>query len=318
MNNPQSAVADILVSALATPEEVTSESQETEQPETESPIEHEDASNTSETLETQPETAEQDIETLNNLAEELDIPIEDMYALSLKMPNADNVSLGELKNFYLDNQEAQAKLQSERDTLQAEAERLKQTPPVPPELIQAQAQMLAVQQEANSPELEALRHTNPAEWSAKQTELRGRFEIAQQQLSSVSQVVEARRTEFKAAQQQQLFERLPELKDDKVRSETAERLNGFISNYGFTPADLNNVDDSRLMHLIIEASKLYEMKGKASEKRIDTAPKVLKPGQASNISAGKKASLKRLTEKARAGQTRDKVNAVNALLVNRE
>jgi len=318
MDNPQQGVADILNAALASPEEVTTEETQTDTTQEIEPQEPEKA--TSETLENEVEATSQDIDTLNNLADELDIPIEDMYALNIALPNADPVSLGELKNFYQENRdiaEAKQQLETERSQIQAEAEKLQQTPPIHPEMIQAQATLMMIQQQMRSHELESLRHSNPAEWAAKQTELKNGYEQASYQLNNINQVIEQKETQLRAKQQQELFNKLPELKDDAKRAETAEQLSGFISQFGFTPNDLNYVSDSRLMHMLIEASKLYQMKGNAKGKRIDTAPKVLKPQAVQNSQAGRKASLKRLTEKARNGQTKDKVSAVNALLVNR-
>ena len=102
MDNMHKKASEILQNAFAPP---TEEPEKAEEPQ---PIEEPEAEpSSSETL--QPaEEQDEDISTLNNLAEALDISIEDMYALDFKIPDGQEtvqVDLGTLKNFYLENQD---------------------------------------------------------------------------------------------------------------------------------------------------------------------------------------------------------------------
>lgn len=317
--NPQKQASDILMKALAPapkqPEPVEQDHRETDEPGSENAELDESQANKPEMAE--PEQGEQDISTLNHLAETLDIDIADMYALGFNIDGADEpVTLGTLKDHWQqtrDIDKARQELDREREQIKADRE---QGPELPPqEVVQAQAVLMAIQTEWQELEASGLKTTDAGQYSAKMLDIQNRYNQAQQYAGQVGQVMEQKRVERMTAAQRQLHERVPELADDSKREAISGRVERYIQKFGFKPEDLAKVEDARLMHLVIEASALAEQKGSLRKKRIDTAPKVLKPGQVRESQAGKDASLKRLTEKARqSGQTRDKMRAVSALL----
>ncbi len=307
---------DILMKAFAEP--VETQEQETAEP-TE---EQETESSSSETLQTQEtetqeaEASEEDISTLNHLAETLDIPIEDMYALNFNLQNGEQVSLGSLKDFYDQNREieqARADLENERSRL--EAEKAEGPPPVHAELVQALANKTAIEREWQDLETSGLRQSNPGEYAAKATELQNKYQGAIAQLGNVQQEVERNQMERLRNSQQELHKLVPDLKDDAKREGIAKRVEGMFKHYHVGTQYIGMIEDPNAMKMLIELSHLFEQKGDYKKKRIDTAPKVLKPQSVQNSQAGKAAALKRLTEKARqSGQRRDQINAVSALL----
>jgi len=312
--NPQRAAKEILDKAFAPPQETETE-----------PTEEQETALTSETLETQqaepeaeaepqPETEGDEISTLNKLAETLDIPIEDMYALNFNMPNGDPVTLGNLKDFYEQNSD----LESARQQIENERQQLKEQqngPPISQEHVEAIANVRMIENEWQNLESSGLKQSDPGQYSVKALELQQKYAQASGVLNNINQVVESKRSERIAANQQELYKLNPELKEEPKRQEAVNRVTNLFNQYGVNPDYLGDIEDPKAIHMLLEVAKLFESRGDFRKKRIDTAPKVLKPQAVKNSQAGKQAALKRLTEKARqSGQRRDQVNAVSALL----
>lgn len=326
--NPVNQVTSLLMKELGGDVEKEHESDPAETPEEtlesdENPEEQAELSSDENTSVEEGESPEL-IETLNNLAEELDIPIEDMYALSVKVakseafPEGGQVSLGELKDFYTNNvgieTEREALKQKEIE-LQTQAEQVSQVPRISNELLQARAQVLAVQDAYNRTDWQGLRHTNPAEYSALQNDFRIQFDAAKQSESVANEQMKSHVSENTRLQQERLFEIMPELKDQSVASDTAKQVQAFASKYGITAKEIDDVTDHRIMRMLIEASRSETAKVKAKSKQAEKkAPVTTKPS-ARKPQPGQKAILARLTEKAKkTNSRRDQVNAVAALL----
>ena len=266
---------------------------------------------------------EEGINTLNNLAQELDIEISDMYALNVNLsrganlPEGGSLSLGELKTFYEKNADIDSlrkDITKREQDLQTRSDEIQEVPQVSNELMQARAQVLAIQDQYNRTDWQGLRHSNPAEYSALQSDFRTQFEIAKSSEVQATQAVETHLVESRKQQQERLFEALPELRDEKVRAQVDSDVQAYASKFGFTPNDLAKVEDSRLMRLLIAASKSEVAKSTAIEKQEQRLPVSNSPA-ARKALPGRKAALKRLTEKARAsGQIKDQANAVAELL----
>ena len=330
VENPVNQIASLLSGADNAPQkkQETEESVETAQDENlevsdeSQPQEESLAPEAEEAEETQLEESD-DIETINNLAEELDVPIEDMYALNLNLATSKNlpeggaITLGELKSFYesnVDITELREGLTKREQDLQTRSDELSEAPQVSNELMQARAQVLAIQDQYNRTDWQGLRHTNPAEYSALQSDFRTQFEMAKNSETLASQAVETHLVESRRQQQDRLFEAMPELKDEKVRAQVDAQVQAYAGKFGFTANDLAKVEDSRLMRLLITASKSEVAKSTAKEKQETKIPTSNRPA-ARKALPGRKAALKRLTEKARAtGQVKDQTNAVHELL----
>ena len=133
-------------------------------------------------------------------------------------------------------------------------------------------------------------------------------------MNNIQQIIEGKRSERVAEHQRELHKLVPELKEEATRQVAVQRVTKMFDHYGLSHELLGAIDDHHAMHLLLDMSKLFEQKGNYKSKRVDTAPKVLKPQAVRNSEAGRTASLKRLTEKARNGSNRDKAAAVAALL----
>lgn len=301
---------------------------EDESPATETPdesLEAVDSQSSDESLsETEDENPQEGIETLNNLADELDVSVKDMYALGLKIPKSEafpeggDVTLGELKDFYTKNvnidQERDALKQREQE-LQTQSEQVSEVPKISNELLQSRAQVLAIQDAYNRTDWQGLRHTNQAEYAALQQDFRMQFETAKHQEMTATQQFEDHKLASAKIQQERLFEIMPELKEDKVREETAVQVAAYASKYGITAKEIDDVTDHRIMRMLIESSRSETAKTKGKEKQeVKKAPVTTKPAVAKTI-PGRKASLKRLTDKARSsGTKRDQAAAIAELI----
>lgn len=268
----------------------------------------------------QTEVPEEDIEQVffNDVLEEIDVDINDAYEMSFKMPDADPITLGELKNFYIDNKDIEStrqEIKQREQDLQVQAEQAKDVPRVSNELMQARAQVLAIQESYNSQNWDAIRQSNPAEWSAMQTEFQQRFAAAKSNETAAQTQVETQSRQAQAYQQERLFEALPELKDDTVRTEAALRVQKMTGDFGIPKNHLENVQDANVMRMLITLSKMYSAKDTVKTKMQDNTPTSSSPNAAKPVPSTRKLALKRLTEKAKAsGQRKDQVNAVNMLL----
>lgn len=327
--NPVNQVTNLLMKELGGDVEKEHESVPAETPEEtlesdENPEEQAELSSDENTSVEEEGESPELIETLNNLAEELDIPIEDMYALSVKVakseafPEGGQVSLGELKDFYTNN----VGIETEREALkqkeieiQTQSEQMSQVPRISNELLQARAQVLAVQDAYNRTDWQGIRHTNPAEYAALQNDFRTQFDAAKQSESVANEQLKAHIAENDRLQAERLFEVMPELKDEKVAMESVSQAKAYVSKYGITAKEVDKISDHRIMRLLIDSSRLAAAKLQAKSKQAEKkAPVTTKPS-ARKPQPGQKAILSRLTEKAKkTNSRRDQVNAVAALL----
>lgn len=319
--NPHNAAKRILEEAFTPqPEKAEEPTQDTEKlSSTSETLEPEAAEKPVEDLENlEPEKDEDSINTLNRLAETLDISIEDMYALDLKITNDDPRSLGELKSFFEANKDidqARQEIENERSQLQADKDKLKDVPPVSQEHIEALANVRLLENEWQSLEASGLKQSNPGEYAARGLEIQNKYTVASNNLNNIQTVIDSKRTEKLRVHQQELHKLAPELKEDETRVKAVDRVTKMFKGFNVDPEYIGMIEDPRAVHMLLELSKLFEQKGNYKSKRVDTAPKVLKPQAVRNSEAGKQASLKRLTEKARqSNNTGDKVAVVSALI----
>jgi hypothetical protein len=246
-----------------------------------------------------------------------------MYALNFKLSTSKNlpdggaITLGELKSFYEDNIDIDSLrdgIKTREQELQTKTTELSEVPQVSNELLQARAQVLSIQDAYNRTDWQGLRHTNQGEYAALQSDFRTQFELAKNNETLATQNVETHQAESRRQQQERLFESHPELKDETVRAQTEAAIQKYAGKFGFTPDDVGKINDSRLMRLLISASKAEVAKATAKVKQEDNTPVSAKSASRKPL-PGRKAALKRLTEKARAtGQIKDQAAAVAEMM----
>ncbi|RKZ06991.1 hypothetical protein DRQ25_12635 [Candidatus Fermentibacteria bacterium] len=261
---------------------------------------------------------DENIDTLNNLATELDIPISDLYELNVAMAEGEAQTLGSLKDFYEANkniEEVRESYANKEAELTNEIASAANGPKVSNEVISARAQVMSIQDQYNRTNWDQLRQENPGNYAAMQADFRQAFDIAKDNEARANQDAEVQIAESIKYQQERLFEAVPELKDEAKRKEISAGVEALAGRYGFTHQDIEGITDHRLMKLLIEASRMSSAKESVKDKQVLSAPVSSKPNAAKQMPTSRSAALKRLTAKAKASNDRrDQVNAVSALL----
>ena len=137
----------------------------------------------------------------------------------------------------------------------------------------------------------SLRTEDPAEYSAKQTELnnrRGQIEQMKSEARNEYQRWTSEQTakhkaeleEYISAEREALLSKLPEWHDpEKAKSDIAS-LNTYLSNQGFSKDEIESAVDHRMIILARKASLYDQMKSEnnPAKKKVVKIPKVMKPG----------------------------------------
>lgn len=140
---------------------------------------------------------------------------------------------------------------------------------------------------------QALREDDPAEYSAKKTEIAERREAVeaakrearesyQASVSKFQEQAKAQQQEMLAKEQEALFEKLPEWRDEEQAKAEKGKLVGYLKSQGFSEQDVASAIDHRLI-LMARKAMLYDQGQKkvdTAKKRVAKVPKVVKPGAA--------------------------------------
>ena len=261
------------------------------------------------------------INTRNNLAETLDSPIEDMYQLNVKMNGDNDQTIGQLKDFFENNQDIETirtGITEKEQALTQQSEDVAKIPEISNEFLQARANVLSISQQYERVDWNALRQSDPGQYAALQSDFNTQYSLAQQAEKEVQSKVDEHSASQARFQQDRLFSALPELKDEAVRNKAAKSVQKLASKYGYSAKEIGDITDSRLMHLLIDAARGHDAVESVKEKQVEKlAPKSKKPAAVKSVAkdASRNAVLKKLTDKAMSSNKReDKLNAVSALI----
>ena len=101
-----------------------------------------------------------------------------------------------------------------------------------------------------------------------------------------------------AAESQRLQQKIPEFRNPEKATGLKKSMVGYLEQRGFNQAEIDTVIDSRMVEVIYDALRykgLADTKP-AVKKRIEAAPKSLKPGSAQNVSTATSEMKKRLKQ----------------------
>ena len=101
-----------------------------------------------------------------------------------------------------------------------------------------------------------------------------------------------------AAESQRLQQKIPEFRNPEKATGLKKSMVGYLEQRGFNQAEIDTVIDSRMVEVIYDALRykgLADTKP-AVKKRIEAAPKSLKPGSAQNVSTATSEVKKRLKQ----------------------
>jgi len=173
----------------------------------------------------------------------------------------------------------------------------------------------------NSPQLQALKTTDPGAYSAKVLELQQRAQYIQQAKQKVGQAISEQQTKTNQEQTekrqqkiqeetQTLLTKVPEWNDPAVASKEIGDLQDFLINsFGFTEDEVTNLGDHRLVLLARAASKGSTISKTTEEavRKVRAKPKIVKPGPKAaekSVKQRQKADQKRVKLK-KTGSTKD-------------
>jgi len=310
------------------------ETLEAEQTETDKPIDGESESveaaseseqegekSSEEVAEGDEEATESEVDTLNNLAERLEVDVKDLYALNVKLSEGEPQTLGQLKDFFESNQDIESlreNITHKEQALTQQSEDVAKIPEITNDLLQAKANEMAIRQQYERVDWASLRQSDPGQYAALQSDFQTQYSQAQATVEEVKGKVATHTSNQAKFQQDRLFEVVPELKDDAFREKAAVSVRNFASKYGYSDKEIGDITDSRLMHMLIDAARGSDAVETVKEKKVEkSTPKSSKPASIKPVAAdaSRKAALKRLTDKANnSGQTQDKVAVVSALI----
>jgi len=288
--------------------------EESEEPETspvsdEAQIESDDDESEDETIE--PEEPEDDAERLELEPEEFatllglegdDISVDDDGAVKVKVKidgEESTVSLNDLRKSYQLEGHVTKKsmaLAEEMKAFEQEADSARQN--YATALNQAGALVQTLEQEMlstfNNLDWQGLEQTDPGRYAAERQKYGERYQQVEQIKAKVNsdlaqlkqQVVEKQEAEMaqlKQAEAQEFFAKVGWDTPEKRESNGAV-LHDYLTDFGFSPEEVAQAADHRLLVLAEKARKFDELsKGKKiAEKRVKKAPKITKPGAKPN------------------------------------
>lgn len=176
---------------------------------------------------------------------------------------------------------------------------------------------------------EMLRATDPAEWTALRQQAMERAQLIENIKSQAGKIgsglteeqqkeQQQKQAEFMQQELNKMIEDNPEWADQSIMNKEFGEIGSFLNEkYGFSPEEVANALDARLMRLIRDARAYHNGRQKASEKKVEKkVPKFRKPGQSSAQRAAlqKARDVKAKKQQLRkTGSTKD----VAALIIDR-
>lgn len=270
-----------------------------------------------ETPEKAEEAEEVSISTLHELAQEVGVDVADLYNLKVPINTADGrkeITLGEWKDSVqsaetVNTQKAELaeKQKQYEELLQNAAKRAHEQAQQNAVFLQmAEADLARDYQAVNWDEL---RMTDPAEWSAKQTE----FNQRNQQIQQAKYQAQVQVEQGLEAQRQMLAQKLPEEEanlsklipswtDKGVAEVERQEVAKYLVESGYTPEEISNVYKSRDVAIAYKAMQFDKLKASkpAAKRVVKIGSKPIKPGksqskadQRSSQSADQRARLKK-------------------------
>lgn len=310
-------------------EDVTTEDQEIDQEE--DVVEEDEVEDDEEEVEEDTTAEEQEVETINELAQLLEVDEAQLY--DIKIPLGDGlepVSIGSLKDGHMELERGRVQLQNDRAALEQEVEQYKASiqqqqgiPAMNEELMNAAIQMRTVQSQYENTDWDALEQQDPAKALLYQQKLERAYaqaentynEITNKQSEQQKQTLNA----IKAQSRQKILQNIPEWKDPKVFQQEGDLIGNILVGYGYTPQEIEQVYDPRLSVLLRDFMKLKVKADKAGTtiKKLRIAPKKM-PGSAPKTKKMiKNAQLKKtMNEAMNSKNIKEKVSAVSQLLAN--
>lgn len=261
------------------------------------------------------------VSSLAELMEHAGADVDSMYDLTFPVTingKKENVPLSQIKDSYRATQDA-TRFQEEAKAAREEAKRYAEqtNTTIKTQLAQAHALAQGLDQMYLAPfqqvDWNALRADDPAEYSARRQEYMDAQQAVQAKKQSVLQEIQAFQEKAKAEQaesvQQQLarerdalYEKWPEMGDEKKGDAARASVIDFLKKDGFTDDEIGSVSDHRVLLMARDAMRFREQAKQADvakKKVVKIGSKVLTPGAAQSKAEGRRAAVDPLRQKLR-------------------
>jgi hypothetical protein len=271
-----------------------------------------------------------EIRTVAEFAQAAGWSPEEMYALSVRLDNGEEIPLGQMKDALQTAARERAELSAARENLAQHYQRLQQVEQsmlqgkqqISQELQEAQAAVIAVQERYSAIDWDQLAQTDPGRAALLQQQIASEYAGAKQNAAMVEQKQSYVQQQVLARMVQENNERflsaVPEWRNPEVATKEAAELDGFLmQKVGFAPQELQSIIDARMRVVALMALRWYQHQSSVAKVagKVRNAPRrVVTPGHG-NVAPSGQRKLTALVQKAKTTQKRgDQVAAVNALL----
>jgi hypothetical protein len=168
-------------------------------------------------------------------------------------------------------------------------------------------------------ELEAQKEMlESGEYARRYIELQAKEGAIQRARQAVAQREAEQRAALYPVEEAKLYERVPEWRDVKVRQEEAKAVSAYLTTEGFSQEELSEILDHRSLAVARKAwlyEKLTSSKAGLLQKKVGSAPKVVRPGVKADPGQASIESRAGLREKlARSGSLHDAASLMESLL----
>ena len=267
---------------------------------------------------------------LTALFEDQEVTAEDLYALKMTDDRGESLTVGQLKDMWqqrtsFEAQKAAFAKEREQQAKQLEEARQQaslqtgEIQQLPQEIREADADILAIERQAQSINWKVLEEDDPGEAALKQQKFRNAYDVAVRKRDDLLREYGTKRQEawgkFVAGQREKMFDRIPEWRDNKTLSQEREAIDKLVANYGFTKQEMDSVVDPRLSQLLRDYMLLKTKfdNAVANQKEVKSrGNKVLR----TTVRSKPKARLQQLEDNAKRPEAskQDKLAAQKAIL----
>jgi hypothetical protein len=192
---------------------------------------------------------------------------------------------------------------------------------MPAEMLAAEGQVAAIQQEYASVDWGQLEATDPGRAALEKQKFNDRLnqaaykrDMARQRVNDAQNHAQAETLE---RERTRMLEEMPEWRDESKFSEARSGIVGHMSKYGITEAEVMGIADHRVLKMIYDAAtQSSAVKGaNAARKRATDAPKVIRSGAVKATLSGKNATFQKLAKRAKATKKPDDVKRAAVALL---
>jgi len=251
--------------------------------------------------------------TLNELADQTEISLEELYSLNVKMPDGeDPIKLGDLKNKYTEQKRENTKLSEQINNTTAQAQQAQQ---ISTEKATVYGQLAELQRQGQLINWKELEDSDPGQAALqkqKYNEAIGTLNSRLHQIDTYEKQVSNNQLQQAASQTLQL---IPEWSNQETRLNDVREIESSLLNEGYSHQEISSIRDPRALKLFKELIGLRKQ-NKDANKLVDKVRKAPKPlRNSSRNSVNKKNNTQTLVKKARnTGHKNDELAAAKAVL----